>query len=271
MQYGICGDPEVAALAAQVGFEYFEWTVGSYLQPLEEEAAFERARQRARRAGLPCPAVNVFIPPALKITGPQVDWEGLERYVETATRRARTAGVEVIVFGSGGARRIPEGFPRQEAMAQLERFGAMAAQRAACYGVTLAVEPLNRQECNVLNTVSEAAAYVRRVGHPHLRLLIDAYHWAKEAELVDGILENRDLIVHAHIATPPHRLPPGVEPYDFQSFLTALRQARYDGRLSIEASLPNPEADLRQALAYLRRVEAAIGKRPPDGAAAPPA
>jgi sugar phosphate isomerase/epimerase len=252
MKLGVCGGPDLAQVAAQIGFDYFEWTVGSFLQPLGDEAAFQRVWSEVQAVPLPCPALNVFLPGTLKITGPAVDWQKLSDYVETALQRAQVTGIEVIVFGSGGARRIPEGTPRSTALDQLHQFGLLVAEKAQRVGVQMAVEPLNTRECNVLTSVREAAAYVRQVNHPSLRLLVDAYHWALEAEPVEAILENGDLIIHAHLATPQNRLPPGVEAYDFTPFLGALRQVGYQGRLSIEANLQNPVPDLARAIETLR-------------------
>ena len=101
-------------MAAEFGYDYFEWTVGGLLKPLEGEDAFAAALAAVRAAPLPCPAVNCFLPAELKVTGPAVDPAALDRYVTTACRRAETAGVRVIVFGSGAARRVPDGFdPRR--------------------------------------------------------------------------------------------------------------------------------------------------------------
>ena len=238
MQLGLCAGPEYAPAAHQAGLEYFEWSVGAYLQPRQEAAFFADTLQKVKSAPLTCPAVNVFIPGDLKITGPTVDMAALTGYVETALERARLAGIQVIVFGSGGARRVPDGFERQKAENQLLDFGRMVGQLASQVGVMIAVEPLNRKECNILNSVMESAAYVRRVNHPAVRLLVDAYHWAKEAESPDAIVQNGDLLVHAHIATPANRLPPGSEDFDFVPFFQALRQSGYQSRLSIEAALP---------------------------------
>lgn len=84
------------------------------------------------------------------------------------------AGIRTIVFGSGGARNIPDDFCRAEAWEQLVSFGRLAAGAASRHGVTLGAEPLNRKECNVLNSVKESAAYVHEVGHSHFRLLVDS-------------------------------------------------------------------------------------------------
>lgn len=43
-------------------------------------------------------------------------------------------------------------------------------------GVTLAMEPLNRFECYVLNTLADGAALTNRVGHPNVGILFDTFH-----------------------------------------------------------------------------------------------
>jgi sugar phosphate isomerase/epimerase len=256
MKFGVCGDPKMAAFAAQAGFEYFEWSVGGLLQPRQPDVDFTQSLAQAQAAGLPCPALNVFIPADLKITGPQADLRKLEEYVRVALKRASLAGVKVIVFGSGGARSVPEGFDHAQANRQIIAFCEMLAPLAQQHGVTIAVEHLNRRECNILTSVAECAALVRQVNHPALRLLVDAYHWGLEQEPVESIRDNGDILVHAHIATTANRLPPGGEAHDFRPFWSALRQSGYDGRLSIEASIKNPERDLPAALAVMGALDA---------------
>ena len=100
------------------------------------------------------------------------------------------------MFGSGGARRIPEGFDPKDAHDQLVRFCSMLAPIAWRHGVTVVVEPLNRQECNVLTTVKECAALVREVAQPGLRLLVDAYHLLRDNDSCDDIATHGDLLAH---------------------------------------------------------------------------
>ena len=252
MQYGVCGGPDRAAVAAQAGYEFFEWTVGAFLKPREDEAAFDAARAQVETAGLPCPVVNCFVPADLKITGPAADLAALETYVTTTLRRAQTAGVAVIVFGSGGARHIPDGFDRDEAHGQIVAFCRMLAPIAEAHGVTVVVEPLNQGECNVLTSVAESADLVNEVNHPALRLLVDGYHWLKDDGAVEAIVSNGPLLVHAHVATVPNRLPPGAEECDLETFFMALRDAGYDGRVSFEGKCPEPEAQLPKALEVMK-------------------
>jgi sugar phosphate isomerase/epimerase len=271
MQFGVCCGPELAAIVRDAGYRYVEGSVGGLLRPKESPEAFAAAVAAYQRAELPCPAVNCFVPADLKITGPDVDPVALERYVAVVMTRAREAGVDTIVFGSGGARRIPANFERQAAWHQLVAFCRMAGGLAADNGVTVVVESLNRSECNVLNTVGECARLVRAVGHPAVRLLVDAYHMLLDGDDVRDIAANGELLAHVHIATVPGRLPPGLEPCDLAPFFAALAAAGYNGRVSIEGRIAQPADDLPRALQAMRAWNAAARgkgavKQPAPGA-----
>ena len=234
MKLGVFGAPEEAPILAQAGFDYVEINMVRDLQPEMDLAAAGDRLADVAGCVLPTPVACIFLPGSFKLTGPEVDEAALETYVHTAFARAEQAGVEIVVFGSGGARRVPDGFDRELAWAQLVRFGRLIGPMAVEHGVTVAVEPLRHAECNVLNTVAESAQYVREVDHPGVRLLVNAYHWAQNGEPAASIIEAGPLLVHAHIATYENRLAPGQEPCDFQPFFAALKEAGYSGRLSIE-------------------------------------
>ena len=256
MKLGICGGPDLAAVAADAGFDFLEWTVGALLRPREDEAAFVTARAALTGVALPCPVVNCFIPGNMKITGPAVDLDALCAYAQTAFARAQRAGVSMIVFGSGGARQVPPETPLGRATDQIVEFCRRIAPLAQTHGVTVVVEPLNRAECNILTSVDEAAAVVRAVAHPHIRLLVDAYHWGKDSDSLAGIVQNGDLLAHVHIATIAKRLCPGEEACDFGPFFAALTQARYSGAVSVESLSPNLAAQLPRAVQTLRALTA---------------
>jgi hypothetical protein len=70
MIYGVCTEPENAAILAAAGFEFVELHVQRHLKPEEDEAAFLPQLARIQTAALPCVAANSFILAHLKITGP---------------------------------------------------------------------------------------------------------------------------------------------------------------------------------------------------------
>jgi len=259
MLYGVCTGTENAGVFADAGFDYIELHVQLQLLPEEPDAVFAAQLEQIKASPLPCLTANCFIPGHLKITGPDVDREALKRYAATACERAQQAGVDVIVLGSGGARRIPDGFDRGQAMDQLASFARMAGDSAKQHAVTICVEPLNRGECNVLNTVAETAEFVKLVEHPQVKMLVDAYHWARNEEPVDSIIAAAEFIHHIHIATCTNRRAPGVEDCDLQPFYTALAAIGYNGRISVECDWKNKEEEARKALKALQNGIAALG------------
>jgi sugar phosphate isomerase/epimerase len=252
MLLGICGAPEIAPVVKAAGYDYLEINVASHLIGEAPDEEFAPILKQIRECGLPCLAANVFVPGHLKITGPEVDFPRLERYIETVMKRAELVGLQAIVFGSGGARKIPEGFEREKAYEQLIIFGRMVAPLAEWHGINIAVEPLNRGETNVLNSVAEGLQYVKDVNHPSFRLLVDGYHWAKENEPTADIVAAGPWLEHAHIATYVKRLAPGAEACDFTPFFQALKDAGYDKRLSIEGGWADMAAQAGEALSILQ-------------------
>ncbi len=256
MRYAICTtDPDTIADAREAGFDAVEVNVQTLIRPYDPDPVFEEALAPVLAAGLPIEAANVFLPKDLRCIGPDAVPDRIAEYAETVCRRLARAGASVLVFGSGGARQRPEGWSKGKAdeqfVALLSRLGPIAER----HGVRIAVEPLCRTSCNYINTVDEGAALASASGSPAVGVLADAYHWARNGETADTILAAKGILLHVHVATSSERLPPGMEPCDFGPFLRALAAIGYDGRLSVEATLPPPEgrvAAFRSALEILK-------------------
>ena len=254
MQIGFCTDPAtLASLPIRPACDFIEGHVVNFLIPEKPDADFGPAAEALRRSGFPMPAANVLLPAALKCVGPSVDAVRLDGYAQTVFRRAREVGMKLIVFGSAGARMVPEGFPAAQAFEQyvelLRRFGPMAEAN----GVTIVVEPLNRGECNLVNTVMEGAEAVRRADHPSVKLLVDLFHMLRNGESPDDIVKVGALIRHAHLAENKDRAAPGTHGEDFRPYLRALRQTGYRDRIALEPIWTDLPRELGPALAALRQ------------------
>src|SRR5262249_33348613 len=145
----------------------------------------------------------------LKITGPDANLDKLRDYMTKVTTRAGKVGTKVLVFGSAGARQIPDGFDRDKARQQIIAFAKMSAELAAKNGVTIVAEPLNRKESNVINSVAEGMEYVQAVGHPNFKCLVDSYHFWLESEPLDNLRKAMKSIAHVHLADTEGRVAPG--------------------------------------------------------------
>jgi sugar phosphate isomerase/epimerase len=236
------------------GLDFLEGSVAEVLCPLESQDVFAERLAAARALPLPMEAVNRLFPANLKTTGPEVDRQALDEYIATACRRAEQIGIKVVVFGAGASRKVPEGFERRAAWNQLadhlKRWGPMA-QRA---GLVIAIEPLHRNESNIINSVSEAAELARQVDQDGIRILADTYHMGKENEGLDGILAaGAGLIRHVHCADPAGRVPLGFGPADHRPYFRALKDIGYDARVCIEAVWQDLPAQVTPAAAALRR------------------
>ncbi len=250
---GYCVGLKGLETAKAAGFDYVELGV-SEIAALSD-ADFEAALERVKQVGIPTPNANLFLPGSIRLTGPQATApEEQMAYVRKAFARLNRLGVKILCFGSGGARRVPEGFPKDEAFQQLVAFGKRIAPEARANGITVVIEPLRRQETNIINTTAEGFELVKAVGDPNFELLIDFYHLASEKEDPAIILQVREHIRHLHMANPQGRVfPLEWEEFDYAPFFANLRKIGYTGRISVEASSPDIPTQGPRAIALLRR------------------
>ena len=71
---------------------------------------------------------------------------------------------------------------------------------AGRYGIIIAVEPLNRAETNIINSVEEGLKFVRDVDHANIKITADFYHMRRENEPMDVLIQAGKDIAHLHIA-----------------------------------------------------------------------
>ena len=198
-------------------------------------------------------AYNCFLPGACKVTGPDTDEKRLAAYAQRAFSRAHAMGSSVIVFGSGAARTVPDGWPREKAEEQIVEAMRIVGPLAAAEGITVVMEPLNRGESNILNSVAEGLHYVRRAKTDGVAVLCDFYHLTLEEEPLEDLDAARGLLAHVHVAEPVGRGPPGSGPTDFRPFFARLKAIGYDARISLECKWDNMKTELKPCLEFLRR------------------
>jgi sugar phosphate isomerase/epimerase len=253
VKVGRCADVDKLAESKAAGFDYVE--LGTRTIVKMTDAEFEAALATHKEVGLPTPVANIFLPNEMKVVGPNVDQAALLAYAQKAFDRMARFGVQIIVFGSGGARKVPDGFSKEEAFDQLVAFAKKIAPEAQARGITLAVEPLKSQETNSINTAAEGLRWVKAVDHPNFQLMVDFYHLASEKEDPKILVEAKDHIRHFHIANPNKRVfPMSSSEYDYEGFFANLRKMGYHGRISVEASTKNFAEEGPRALTFLRQM-----------------
>src|SRR5450755_1250509 len=221
IRIGYCGPLRDIDAVKTAGFDYME--VRTSEVAALSDADFERLEVKLKTLSLPVPAAYWFLPAEIKVTGP-IDKDRQLDYLHRALPRLNRLGVGLVVFGSSGARQVPEGFSKKEAFEQLVDFGKRAGPAARSQNITIAIEPQRREESNIINTTAEALAWVRAVNHPSVQLMIDYYHFAVEKEDPASVLNVREHLRHVHMANPDKRVVPlNWDEYNYAPFFAALR------------------------------------------------
>ena len=244
---------------AGCGYDYIEPALSKAVALSPE--ALAAARQDLRSSGIRVETMNWFLPGGdIKLTGPTVDREQVRAYLEKSLALAESFGAKVIVFGSPGARTVPDGFPREKAWAQLVDFLRLAGQvvKTRGYGMVIGIEALRKPETNIVNSVAEALRLAREVNDPRVRLNVDFYHLAFENEDPDVVLEAGPRIAHVQISDPVQRGFPKDDAGEprYRRFFDNLRKIGYRGRISVEAESKDLAGDCGPALQFVKRMAA---------------
>ena len=253
MQIGCCTSLDDIDKVAKAGFEYVELGVGT-LKPEADDATFAPILATLREAALPMRSCNNFLPGDLKVTGPAVDEKRFRSYAARAIERMHAVGATMLVFGSGGARNVPEGFSLAEGLEQYASCARIVGEMAQAAGIVVGIEAINRSEkTNIINTLTEAVDVARRVNHPAVKIIADVYHMALENEPLSHISEYKDWIAHVHLADAPGRQAPGTEQLPWAEAFRQIHLAGYDGLMSYECRWKDVASEAPQSIAFVRK------------------
>jgi sugar phosphate isomerase/epimerase len=254
IELGVCGNPDAFAQAETWGFDYFE--PGAAAIAAMSETAFAAFRQQVLASRLRCRSFNSLIR-TLKVVGPDAERDSnvevVSAYLDSTLDRCRQLGGRIAVWGSASSREVPAGYSRDQAWKQIKTFLGRAGDIAKSKQMVIGIEPLRKQESNIINTGAEALRLVREVNHPQVQMIIDYYHLRVEQEDPEILRQAREHIVHLHFANPNGRRWPKLpdEDAEYHRFFQILKQIDYEGGLSIEGN-GTFENDAAASLAFFR-------------------
>ncbi len=198
---------------------------------------FRQLGRAIRDNGLRCTAVTVMPDPARDCTSsdPKVR-EAALGHIKWAIDCLAAAGGEVLC----GPFHQPLGVfsgapPTRSERSNVSEVHRKAAAYAGEHGIKLSIEPLNRFECYVLNTVEDGAELVRDVDAANFGLLYDTFHAnIEEKDPVGIITPHLAHINHVHVSEND-RGTPGKGHVPWARTLATFKKAGYDGWFVIEA------------------------------------
>ncbi len=170
---------------------------------------------------------------------PSVRRAAIERIQSHIPLAARFRAVIIIGLIRGV---VKPGVEQAQAMAWLVKALQACSQSASRHGVSLALEPINRYETTLINSVGQGLDLIQTVGADNFGLLLDTFHMnIEEAQIEKSIRAAGECIFHFHLADS-NRWYPGAGHLDFKSILEALSTGGYQGFISGEF-LPLPDAE----------------------------
>jgi D-psicose/D-tagatose/L-ribulose 3-epimerase len=198
-------------------------------------------------------------PKGLHVTGPDAElrrrsWDHIRDLIDLC---ADLGPDGVMIFGSPKQRCTTGGLTREQATRNYVEGLAGVAPHAQSRGVTVLVEALPADQCDVILSLAEAVSIVREIASPAVRTMFDVHNAIDEVEphavLIDRYFE---FIRHVHVNELDGRHC-GTGSYDFTPVLDTLARRGYQGWISLEAFDFTPGAE-RLAEESLRHLESCI-------------
>ncbi len=254
MKFGVCvgTDIEKMKYIKSLGYDYAE----SHCQEIAKKD--KEYLDEMKATGLPVVAANCFI--GMPVVGENRDFAAIDEYLETLFSKSAYLGLKYLVFGSSGARRIPEGMSLEEGRSQIVEFIKYHVLPVAeKYDLPVAIEPLRPEECNAINTVDEGVEVAKAVDSPYVKVLADVAHMFVQGEDMNKLLDYKDFVVHAHTSNPDpdpafnkkRTYPKAGDKFSQADFIEALRAIGVE-HCSIEADVIDFESDAKDAYDILK-------------------
>lgn len=122
--------------------------------------------------------------------------------------------------------------------------------------VNLVVEPINRYETEIINTVESGLDLMKKVNMENVGLLLDTFHMnIEEPSMVQSIVSAKKHLLHFHIADS-NRWYPGAGHINFTELFSTLKKIDYQGFVSAEIlPLPDPDTAALKTIEYWRKIK----------------
>jgi sugar phosphate isomerase/epimerase len=235
MKTGVCMTAAEALTALPPSADYADVLAHPLLTLAPDE--WRNLTHAAKTGELKVYSSVCLYPAEIRLTGEDFDLAAIRDFSDRVLHAQSELGIQTIVFGSGNSRRIPDGFSHDRAWAQLDEAGAVLADLAKGYGQKIAVEFLSPKEDNTFNTLSTTVRYIERLGRDNMGVTLDFYHFNNSGEELSLIEKYKDLILHAHIASPTRKACESAEDWTFfRERVALLGKIGYTGNLTYEGA-----------------------------------
>jgi len=237
IEFGGCASAAHFDTAVRLGFDYYEMEVTEISQM--DDTQFAALKSQVLASPIRCRAFRSLIR-KYQVVGEnaRAQQDDVKAYLERNLDRCRQLGGRIVVWGSSQSRNVPDGFSRDTAWRQMQDFLHVLGDIAGQNNLMIGIEPLRKQECNIINTAAEAMKLAHEVNHPNVKIIVDFYHLRQQNEDPEIIRVAQKDIVHLHFANPAGRRWPrsATEDPQYRRFFSLVKEIGYQGGLSIEGN-----------------------------------
>ena len=254
-------------LVAGAGFTGIEIAPFTLVEHGVEELTSVHRREMVRAMrnhGLSCAGLHWLLvaPPAgLHCTTDDVTvrnrtWEYVHRLIDFCS----DLGGQVMVFGSPKQRSASDaGISVTEAVKRLSDGLSGCADHAAKNKVKILLEPLDRSQTDVINTLAQALEVVHAVQHPAIQTMFDFHNTPDETEPLDALVKKYyPFIHHVHVQEMNGKhLGTGSAANEFGAIFQTLKDLRYHQWISLEVFdfTPGAKTIAGESIKVLRQLE----------------
>ena len=109
---------------------------------------------------------------------------------------------------------------------------------AASRGLQIALEPLNRFESDLINTVEDVLRLIKEINHPAAKIMLDSFHMnIEERDIQKAITAAGELLIHFQVSEN-YRGTPGTGQTRWEEYKKGLEVIQYKGAVTIESFTP---------------------------------
>lgn len=200
----------------------------------------------------------------LYLTSPDEDTrKRTSAYLIALAEATLEMGGSLMVLGSPKQRSLLPGVTIHQAMDYAADVLGPAMPAIGALGIDLCLEPLAPSETDFLNSIAEADALMRRIGHPHLKIHLDVKAMSSDpgGSVTELVARHGAEAGHFH-AQDTNLRGPGMGEVDFDPILRALAASGYDKWVSVEVFdySPGAEETAWESVRTLRRILDSIQK-----------
>jgi sugar phosphate isomerase/epimerase len=146
----------------------------------------------------------------------------------------------------------PPRTPEEDTAVMVDSLGTLG-EVAAAEGVALFLEPLNRYEDHMVNSLADAVRLIHLVGLDSVRVAADTYHMnIEEADPAASLVAAGPYIGHIQ-ASDSNRLEPGAGHIDWALFGATVQTIGYGGAIAVESRLSGPADEVLPSVPPLIR------------------